>query len=131
MMLPSALPMVLLFDRIGRERRRAERAATPTVVFVASHLAVWGATGLAAYLADRAIRLGDFSFLSWDRRGPLVAGAAIAAAGIYELTPLKRICLGHCRGPLHFLLGRWQPGWSGAVAMASSTRRTASAAAGL
>ena len=48
----------------------------------------------------------DFhGFLDWDRSGPYVVGVAVAVAGLYELTPLKSICLKHCRSPLHFLLG--------------------------
>jgi hypothetical protein len=38
-------------------------------------------------------------------------------AGIYELTPLKTVCLRHCRSPMHFLLGGWRPGWVGSFRM--------------
>src|SRR3954465_7422405 len=55
----------------------------------------------------------------WDRAGPYVVGGAVAAAGLYELTPLKSVCLRHCRSPLHFVLGGWRPGWRGAVRMGS------------
>jgi predicted metal-binding membrane protein len=47
----------------------------------------------------------------------LIAGAAIAAAGIYQLTPLKRVCLRHCRSPLHYVMGGWRSGRFGAVKM--------------
>jgi hypothetical protein len=43
--------------------------------------------------------------------------SAIALAGLYELTPLKAVCLKHCRSPLHFLLGGWREGWAGACRM--------------
>jgi len=46
-----------------------------------------------------------------------VAGAAVAAAGAYELTPLKRACLRHCRSPLSFVLHRWRAGRVGAFVM--------------
>jgi predicted metal-binding membrane protein len=46
-----------------------------------------------------------------------VAGAALAAAGLYELTPLKAVCLRHCRSPMHFLLGGWRLGFGGAIRM--------------
>ena len=36
---------------------------------------------------------------------------------VYELTPLKEVCLGKCRSPLGFLLGSWRPGRSGALRM--------------
>ena len=48
----------------------------------------------------------------YSSRGPrlLLAAALLLAAGIYQWLPHKAVCLEHCRGPLHFLLGYWQPG---------------------
>jgi len=51
------------------------------------------------------------------RAGRYVAGAALVFAGLYELTPLKEVCLRHCRGPLHFVLGGWRDGQTGALRM--------------
>ena len=109
MMLPSAAPAVMLFTRT------AGRSAT--VPFVAGYLAVWTAFGVAAYGVWRALDAMDLGWLAWDRGGPYVAGAAIALAGAYQLTPLKARCLHHCRSPLHFLLARWRPGRAGAFRM--------------
>ena len=117
MMLPSALPMVQLFDRIGRDRRDAGKPAPRTAVFVASYLAVWAAYGVAAFAVYRGISAAHWRFLSWQHHGQIVAGAAVAAAGLYELTRLKRACLRHCRGPMHFILGGWRPGNRGAFLM--------------
>ena len=47
----------------------------------------------------------------------MVAGAAVAAAGAYQLTPLKRACLRHCRTPLHFVMHRWRAGRGRRLAM--------------
>jgi predicted metal-binding membrane protein len=117
MMLPSATPMVLMFQRVSAERRRREQSFVPTWLFVLSYVAVWALYGLAAYGLDRlVIHLGS-GFLAWNRAGPYVAGAAIALAGLYEATPLKSVCLRHCRSPLHFVLGRWRQGVVGAVRM--------------
>ena len=65
----------------------------------------------------RGIRALDLEFLDWSRGGPYVVGALLAIAGVYELTPLKSICLRHCRSPLHFLLGGWRDGVLGAIRM--------------
>jgi predicted metal-binding membrane protein len=55
--------------------------------------------------------------LAWDRAGPYVAGGAILAAGLYQLTPIKDVCLRHCRTPLHFVLHGWREGRVGALRM--------------
>ena len=43
--------------------------------------------------------------------------ATLIVAAVYELTPLKDVCLGKCRSPLGFLLGSWRAGWLGAFRM--------------
>jgi len=117
MMLPSAAPMVLLFHRVAREREKRRQPFVPTWVFLLGYFAVWTLYGLAAYAAYRLLVHVDVGFLAWDRGGRYVAGGAIIFAGVYELTPLKSACLRHCRGPMHFVLGHWRPGWLGALRM--------------
>ncbi len=117
MMLPSVAPMVLLFDRISAERARRNGPYVPTWIFAASYLAVWTLYGLAAYAVYRGVRALDLEVLDWNRDGPYVAGALIALAGMYELTPLKNVCLRHCRSPMHFVLGGWRDGVRGAIRM--------------
>ncbi len=117
MMFPSVAPMALLHARIARERRRQRARSAPTWVFLAGYVAVWTAFGLGAYGLYRGIVALDLGLLSWDRQGPLVAGGALAAAGLYQLTPLKRACLKHCRTPLHFVLQGWREGRLGALRM--------------
>ncbi|HZR93566.1 MAG TPA: DUF2182 domain-containing protein [Gaiellaceae bacterium] len=118
MMLPSAAPMVLLYARVAGERaRRGQSGFAPTWVFVAGYLVVWTLYGLAAYGVFRAVAAGGAHYLAWERAGRWVAGAALVGAGAYELTPLKTVCLRHCRSPLHFLLHGWRAGWVGAFRM--------------
>jgi predicted metal-binding membrane protein len=89
MMLPSAIPAA------GYVARRARRNLT--VLFVAGYLAVWTVYGLAAYGVYRVVSFVDPGWLAWDKGGSYVAGAVIIAAGLYELTPLKRRSLHRCR----------------------------------
>src|SRR5438093_2629732 len=118
MMLPSVAPMVLVFGRVNRERaRRGAAGATSTWVFVAGYLVAWTTYGLVAYGLYRAAKDLAPQFLDWNRGGRYVAGGALAFAGLYELTPLKEVCLRHCRGPLHFVLGGWRDGQAGALRM--------------
>ena len=113
MMLPSAAPSVRLFSRA------AGRAST-TAAFVCGYLLVWVAFGLLAYAVYRIVVALGPSALAWDRSGPWIAGGAVVLAGAYQLTPLKRVCLRHCRSPLHFLLARWRPGRTGALRMGAA-----------
>jgi predicted metal-binding membrane protein len=117
MMLPSVAPMVVLFERVSSERAKRGQPFVPTWMFALSYLAVWAVYGLAAYGLYRLIVHFDFGFLDWDRAGRYVAGGALAAAGLYELTPLKSVCLRHCRTPMHFVMGHWRSGRLGAIRM--------------
>jgi len=118
MMLPSVAPMVLVFSRVNRERaRRGSVGAAPTWVFVSGYLIAWTAYGLLAYGLYRVAKDGAPHFLGWNKGGRYVAGGALVFAGLYELTPLKQVCLRHCRGPLHFVLSGWRDGHAGALRM--------------
>ena len=118
MMLPSVAPMVLAFARVTKERARREQAAyVPTWIFLIGYLLAWTVYGLIAYALFRVIDAIDGGVLSWDRAGPYLAGGAIVVAGLYQLTPIKDVCLRHCRSPLHFMLHGWRDGSAGAVRM--------------
>jgi predicted metal-binding membrane protein len=93
MMPPSAAPAALHVARFARR--------LPTLGFMAGYLAVWAGYGVAAYGLFRVVTSFDTAWLAWDEGGPYVAGGVIVAAGIYELTPPKRLCLRRCRDPLH------------------------------
>jgi predicted metal-binding membrane protein len=91
MMLPSEAPAALLVVRLRR--------GLPTLLFLTGYLAVWTAFGLVAYALFRSFTSLDTGWLAWSEAGPYVAGGAIVAAGVYELTPLKRLFLRRCRSP--------------------------------
>ena len=114
MMLPSVSPTVALYARMTRDRSPGRPLA-----FTAGYLVVWGAAGAAAYglyeLGHRALG----GQLAWQAGGRWLAGGVLAVAALYELTPLKDVCLSKCRSPVAFLLGSWRDGPGGAVAMGS------------
>jgi predicted metal-binding membrane protein len=112
MMFPSVAPTVALYSRMTRER-----SLVSPLLFAAGYLVVWGGAGLLAFaIAVTGGRVaGDV--LAWDRSGRWAAAATLLVAAVYELTPLKDVCLGKCRSPLGLLLGAWRGGWSGALQM--------------
>ena len=116
MMFPSVAPTVALYSRMTRER-----SPLSPLLFATGYLVAWAAVGALAFaiaLAGGPIA-GDV--LAWDRAGRWVAAATLLAAAIYELTPLKDVCLGKCRSPLGLLLGSWRDGRSGALRMGVRT----------
>jgi predicted metal-binding membrane protein len=112
MMFPSVAPTVALYARVTKER-----SPLRPWLFAAGYLLTWATAGLVAYAVGVTVTriLGDT--LAWDNAGRGLAGATLIVAAIYEVTPLKDVCLGKCRSPLGVLLGSWREGRSGAVRM--------------
>lgn len=119
MMLPSVWPTVLVYRRLDGARRERGQRGVPmgAALLLVGYLAAWTVAGLVGYAVLHAGGAAQIDALSWDRSGPLVAGGVIVAAAIYQLTPLKDVCLRHCRGPFGFLIEHWRPGALGAVRM--------------
>jgi predicted metal-binding membrane protein len=114
MMLPSLAPTVALYATMTRRRGPGR-----PLLFTAGYLLVWGTAGLGAYglfALARSLFGGD---LAWQSGGRWCAAGVLALAAVYELTPLKDVCLGRCRSPVGFLLATWREGRSGALGMGS------------
>ena len=112
MMFPSVSPTVALYSRMAR----GSRPLAP-LAFVSGYLLTWTAAGVLAYVASDAGRTLLGSRLAWDSGGRWLAGGTLVVAALYELTPLKDVCLTRCRSPLGFLVGSWRDGLSGALQM--------------
>jgi predicted metal-binding membrane protein len=119
MMFPSIAPVVLMYVRIqqGKRDKGQDPSFGATGTFVAGYLLAWSVAGLAGYAIVRVGHDLSPGFLAWDEGGPYVAGAVILAAAIYQLTPLKDVCLRKCRSPFAFLVTAWKPGRIGALRM--------------
>ena len=117
MMFPTAAPMILMFASVHAGKRQRGQPFVPTWVFVAAYLLVWTLFGVLAYaVALVAERLAAQSMWLMDH-GARLGGAVLVAAGLYQLSPLKRACLTKCRTPLQFLLTSWRDGYGGAFSM--------------
>jgi predicted metal-binding membrane protein len=112
MMFPSVAPTVALYTRVTKQR-----SWLLPWLFVAGYLLAWAVAGLAAFAVGAAATQLLGARLSWDSAGRALSGVTLIAAAVYELTPLKNVCLGKCRSPLGALLGSWRDGRSGAVRM--------------
>ncbi len=110
MMLPSAMPMIALYAATQRAEPSAVARAAAVARFTLVYLGLWALTGIPIYIGS--VTLGRFS-----RALPYGVALSLVAAGVFQLTPLKQICLRYCRTPLGFLLGHWRPGLRGSLAM--------------
>ena len=101
MMLPAAMPMVSVFSSLNRSRGEASR----TVAFVAGYLALWTAFAAAATAAQWALQARGLLSPMIVSMSPVLSGALLVIAGVFQFTPLKHVCLRACRSPLGFLFG--------------------------
>ena len=113
MMLPSALPMIVTFVQLSERAGARARGHG----FVAAYLLVWFGFSAAAVAAQWALQA-----MEWIDPMIVSTSAALSAlllliAGVYQFSPLKRICLAKCRTPLGFLLGEWREGTRGGFVM--------------
>lgn len=109
MMLPSAAPAILLYARV-RQAWNDGPGIAQTWVFLCGYVAVWLLFSLGAALAQRLSTGGSMAL---DNR--YAEAALLAAAGAYQLSPLKSACVGACRSPAQFISRHWRPGWDGAI----------------
>jgi predicted metal-binding membrane protein len=117
MMFPAAAPMILMFGAVYAGKRRQEQPYVPTWIFVSAYLLVWTLSGVLAYfLAIEVEKLAGQSMWLMEN-APRIGGAILVIAGLYQLSPLKNVCLSKCRTPLQFLLTSWHDGYTGAFRM--------------
>jgi predicted metal-binding membrane protein len=118
MMAPSAAPTVLLYARVHRHAQGQGRAEglAPTAAFLAGYLLVWlGFSAAAAGLQWGLERAGLVSAGMLASQSRWLSAGILIGAGLYQLSPLQRVCLNHCRSPAAFLSRHWRPGAVGAV----------------
>jgi len=112
MMFPSVAPTIALYSIMTKQR-----SPRRPLEFAAGYLVTWTAAGVVAFVLGAGLTTLFGGLFAWERGGHWAAGGTLVVAAVYELTPLKDICLAKCRSPLGFLLGEWREGWSGALRM--------------
>jgi predicted metal-binding membrane protein len=117
MMVPSAAPMILMYAMVARRGRARGQAMVPTGVFVSGYAVAWGAFSVGAVVLQWALEQAALLSPMMVSTSPILGGALLIAAGIYQWTPIKDACLRHCRTPIAFLMTAWRPGRLGAFRM--------------
>lgn len=117
MMAPTAAPMILVFATVTRKRKEQQRPFVPTGVFLSGYVAIWSGFALVATLANWGLHTGGLLSSMVGSAAPVVGGSLLIAAGIFQWSRLKYLCLTHCRSPIGFLMSEWREGPKGALIM--------------
>ncbi|WP_366555434.1 DUF2182 domain-containing protein [Aquibaculum sediminis] len=116
MMLPGAVPMVLLYRQLVA-RRQPEVARRRSILFTGAYLVAWAGYSIAATGMQWGLQAGLVLSPMGVLTSPWVAATLLLTAGIYQLTGFKDACLTKCRSPFGFLMSAWRDGDRGALLM--------------
>ncbi|WP_434609365.1 DUF2182 domain-containing protein [Pseudomonas sp. R1-7] len=108
MMLPSALPMLLIYQQMLRKRMRAPQRHLALLLFCCAYGLVWVGFALGATALQWALEQLALLSPGMCTTSTALGAGLLLVAGVYQWLPAKSTCLEHCRGPLHFLLSYWR-----------------------
>lgn len=117
MMLPGAAPVLMLFARIHQKSKGAGPPLLPTASFALGYILAWGSFGAVATALQWGLESARLMSPMMETTHVWLGAGILIAAGVWQLTPFKAICLRHCRTPLSFLIGSWRAGLFGALRM--------------
>lgn len=113
MMTPSAAPAILIYSQVHRHALaggQVQDKLAPTGAFAAGYLSVWLGFAVAAAALHWVLEnSGLVSAMMMGSRSRGFSAAVLIVAGIYQLSPLKNVCLSFCRAPAAFLSRHWRP----------------------
>lgn len=115
MMLPSALPTILLFRRAIHSDPQVRAPVARTFTFASGYVVAWTAFSVVATLLQWGLAHAALLSPMMVSASPWLGGVILIIAGAYQWTPLKNVCVTHCRSPLAFLMQHWRPGMPGAL----------------
>ncbi|WOH37235.1 DUF2182 domain-containing protein [Thalassotalea fonticola] len=117
MMLPSALPVILLINKINQQRQQNGASYTPTIFFSLGYLIAWTVYSLAITIVQTWLHHLELLSPMMNSANLKFSAIILIIAGIYQFTPLKQQCLKLCRSPLSLLTGDWQAGIKSAISL--------------
>ena len=117
MMVPTAVPMTLVYAAVARKAARQDTPLAPTATFVLGYIAMWSLFSVAATLVQWGLDQAALISPMMVSTSPSLGAGLLIAAGIYQWLPFKDACLQHCRAPAHFLAEHWHKGKAGAFRM--------------
>ena len=117
MMVPSAVPAILLFASVVHRNAARGIVLGAVWLFVAGYLAAWTVFSAAATILQLALRETSWLSVGLSSASVGLSSTILVVAGIYQWLPIKNVCLEKCRSPMTFFLSRWRPGHIGSLQM--------------
>jgi predicted metal-binding membrane protein len=104
MMLPSAMPVILLVARVSAGIKAQHSGIGLTGAFVTGYLLTWCGFSVAATLFQWGLLEAALITPMMESASVALSGAVLITAGIYQFTPLKNACLRQCQSPLSVVM---------------------------
>jgi predicted metal-binding membrane protein len=104
MMTPSAWPMILMYARVGRQTEPQGAPLAATVWFVVGYFLAWAAYSLLATLVQWALERAALLDSAMVSTSNVLGAVVFVAAGSYQWTRLKDVCLTQCQTPFAFMM---------------------------
>jgi len=121
MMLPSELLYVRAYSTLIQQgltgRQEPLHQILCVTAFIMGYVIAWVTYGALAFGLDVTMRTVASGIVSWDQAGLVITGSILILAGLYQISPLKKACLTHCRTPLSYFSHHWRIGSTGALQM--------------
>lgn len=117
MMVPTAIPMALVYAAVARKAATQGTPVAPTAAFVSGYVAMWGLFSVAATFAQWGLDEAALLSPMMVTNSPWLGATLLIVAGLFQFTPWKDSCLKHCRAPALFISQSWKPGVWGAFRM--------------
>jgi len=115
MMTPSAAPMILMYARVGRQTQAHGRPLAATGWFATGYFLVWIAFAMLATLVQWAFERTVLLDFTMATTSTVVGGLLSVAAGSYQWTRLKDVCLTQCQKPFAFRQGGFRGDATGSL----------------
>jgi len=117
MMLPSMAPVMSVYAGLAAKEHHGWLLALRILSFFMGYFALWAVVSIALAMVQLGLRDSAYFTEGGTQATPLIAGGLLIAAGMYQMTAIKDLCLEHCRSPMAFLLSHWREGMRGAFPM--------------
>jgi predicted metal-binding membrane protein len=103
MMTPSVAPLILIYARVARQTASQPQPFAASGWLAGGYLSAWIAFSLVATIVQWAVERAGWLTPAMASASNVLGGLILMAAGLYQWTPLKNVCLRQCQFPLQFV----------------------------